>query len=336
MNVNNLLTVIIPCYNGEKYIETCIKSVIVQTYTNLEILIIDDGSIDNTSAICEKFKQSDNRIKVIHQSNKGSSLTRKIGIETANGEYITFIDVDDWIHPQMYEIMMDGLIHENADIAQCGVCNVVVSSRGSIKFKHRVTDHIGAEHKKYNRTEGVLKILDDKEWQSYMWNKIYRKKVFANVTFPIGRFLDEDLSVMHQIFENAKSSIYYSSEFYYYRQGSVTQTHDDKNKAKKIVDRCDARWERFKFTELHPDYEPMLKKMHNIFISVSLAGYRWAITHTSYFSKEELTRMKKRMIDSPLPLKQQMPEYFSKAKRIEYFLFRHVYILYCLMTKCIR
>lgn len=328
-----LLSVIIPCYNGEKYIEKCINSIKKQSCNNLEILVIDDGSTDNSLHICENIAKTDTRIKVVHQCNQGSSLSRKTGIGIAKGEYITFVDADDWIHPQMYEFMMKGMISENADIAQCGVCNAYLLHNDYIELKHRSYSQITDTYQKFNRVEGVLKILDDKEWQSYMWNKIYKKEVFQNVTFPIGRFLDEDLSVMHQIFHNCRLSIYFNSEFYYYLQGSVTQTTNDKNKAKKIVDRCNARWERYLFTKEHKEYFSMLNKMQNIFISVSIAGLRWAIKHPNYFSQQFIDDLVQRIRNNPLKFNKQMDEYFSFKKKIEYLLIQKMPSFYKILIK---
>lgn len=322
-----LLSVIVPCYNGERFIERCITSVLNQTYKNIEIIIVNDGSTDNSKNIIDKISLNDNRIIVVHQNNQGSSRTRKIGIEKSSGNYITFVDIDDWIHPNMYEFMMNGIIKENADIAQCGVCDVFIKNE-ALEFKHRRYNEINGTYQKYNKLEGILRILDDKEWQSYMWNKIYKKELFKNIVFPIGRFQDEDLSIMHQIFHNANISIYFQSEFYYYLQGGVTQDKNDKNKAKNIIDRCNARWERFVFTKEHKDYYPMLNKMHNIFLSVSIAGLRYAIKYPLYFSVQDLNDIYLRIKKNPLCLRKQMKEYFSLKKRIELYLLLYFPSLY--------
>ena len=335
--MNNItLSVIIPCYNGEKCIKKCIHSIMQQTYRNLEILIIDDGSTDNSYQICSEIAKDDSRIQVIHQENKGLPATRKIGINISHGFYVTFVDADDYIYPQMYELMMDGIIQENADIAQCGVCNAFIQPNGQIQLKHRRYNEITNHYQTYNRIDGVLKILDDKDWHSYMWNKIYKKELFQYIEFPVGRFLDEDLSIMHQIFHEAHTSIYFPSEFYYYLQGSVTQVKNDKNKAKKIIDRCNARYERFLFTKEHAEYRPMLTKMHNIFLSVSLAGLRWAIQHPAYFSKQDIEKIKRRILENPLPLSLQTKEYFSFAKKIEYILFKTAPFIYQPIVKLLR
>ena len=239
---NTNLSIIIPCYNAEKYIQKCITSITEQTYTKLEIIIIDDGSTDQSGNICDRLASSDARIKVIHQPNQGSSLTRKRGIELATGDCVTFVDADDWIHPKMYEIMMEGMIKENADIAQCGWCDAYLNKRtGEIALKHLKTDQINNEYIKYDRIKGVLKILEDTQWRSFMWNKIFRKVLFQGIEFPIGRFLDDDTTIMHQLFHKANLTIYFPSEFYYYLRGSLTQVKDDVKRSKDIIDRTDAK-----------------------------------------------------------------------------------------------
>lgn len=331
-----LLSVIVPCYNGEKYIKKCLNSIIKQTFSNLEIIIIDDGSTDNTFSICKNIAQQDARIQIFHQDNKGLPATRKIGVNISKGAYVTFVDADDWIHPQMYEIMMQGIIQENADIAQCGVCNAFMQPDKHILLKHKYCDKISNKYQVYNKKDGTLKILDDKEWHSYMWNKIYKKDILKNINFPIGRFLDEDLSVMHQIFHQANSSIYFSSEFYYYLQGSVTQIKDNKNKAKKILDRCEARWERYMFTKEHKEYDSMINKMQNIFLSVSLTSLRWAYRHPEYFSHQDIENLKQRIFSNPLPINKQMDEYFSFEKKIEYILFKTTPFFYQKILKLLK
>ena len=122
-NEQGVLSVIVPCYNAGPLIKRCVSSIIEQTYSPLEIILIDDGSTDNTSALCNSLAVTDKRIRVIHQKNQGSSITRENGLKVASGEYVTFVDADDWIHERMYETMVGGLEKENADIAICGVCD---------------------------------------------------------------------------------------------------------------------------------------------------------------------------------------------------------------------
>lgn len=206
-------------------------------------------------------------------------------------------------------------------------------NESQIEYKHRITDKITSDYQIYNKISGVLKILDDKEWQSYMWNKIYRKKLFDNIQFPKGRGLDEDLSVMHLIFHNVSSSIYINSEFYYYlhREGSICSSIDKASQVKKLIDRNAARWERYLFTLSHEEYHEMLCKMQNIVVSVGLQSLRFIYKNRSFFDEQYISTLKNRLLSlSKIKL---MPEFFSKMKKIEWFLFRYSFPLYFFAVK---
>ena len=121
MNNQPLLSVIIPVYKVEKYLRRCLDSIVNQTYKNLEIILVDDGSPDNSGKICDEYAQNDKRIKVIHQKNKGQGAARNTGIIAANGELITFVDSDDWIENNTYEIMVSKLLQYELDIIKCAI-----------------------------------------------------------------------------------------------------------------------------------------------------------------------------------------------------------------------
>ena len=123
MNQKKLLSVIVPCYNVAQWVEKCVASITRQTYKELEIILIDDGSTDNTPSLLDSLAAQDKRIRVIHQKNQGSSITRENGLKASKGAYVTFVDADDRIHEKMYETMVGGLDREQADIAVCGVCD---------------------------------------------------------------------------------------------------------------------------------------------------------------------------------------------------------------------
>lgn len=328
-----LLSIIIPCYNVAPFLNKCIDSVLNQTYTNIEILLVDDGSTDKTATLCDEFAKRDTRVKVIHQENKGLPATRKVGIDAISGEYVTFVDADDWIHPRMYEIMLQGMVKEQTDIAQCGVCDAY--EKGTVK--HRITNEINASYSIYNREESVLKILNDREWNSYMWNKIYKATLFNNVIFPIGRQLDEDLSIQHILFHSANGSIYFSSEFYFYlhRQNSICSTTDLQNLCKKIIDRSNARWERYLFVRGSEEYKAMQCKMENIYISVTITGLRTVVKHPNLFPPDFFSGAIANIKSIHLSSKNQWPEYFSRYKKIELFLIYHVPFFYRFLFKLV-
>ena len=119
MKAAEKISVIVPVYNTEEYLHRCIDSILGQTYPNLEILLINDGSTDNSGKICEDYARKDTRIKVIHQENKGQSAARNVGLNAATGEYVNFIDSDDWIDPPMYETMMGVMLANNQEVVEC-------------------------------------------------------------------------------------------------------------------------------------------------------------------------------------------------------------------------
>ena len=118
--MNELISVIVPIYNVEKYLERCLDSIIKQTYKNLDIILVDDGSIDNSTKICDEYVKKDSRIKVIHKENGGLSDARNVGIDNSDGKYICFIDSDDYIELDMIENLYDGIVKNNANICCCG------------------------------------------------------------------------------------------------------------------------------------------------------------------------------------------------------------------------
>ena len=309
------LTVIVPCYNVEAYLNRCVDSILAQSYKNLDILIIDDGSTDGTPALCDRFVAADRRIRVVHQKNKGLSVTRKVGIEATKSEYVTFVDADDWIHPQMYENMMGGLVRENADIAQCGVCDVSFDEQE----EHRYQDYINGEYKKYGHKESFFLLMEEKEWRSYFWNKIYRTRLFQNVTFPIGRGLDEDTSVMHQLFHNARLTIYFRDEYYFYfhRKDSITGACDLDSYLKKIYDRLSARLERYEFVAQHQEYADVMPYLKSITLSMSIAALRTIAKYPSHFPKGTFESMASRIKSIAISKDEIDGEWLSKMKQIE-------------------
>jgi len=205
-----LLSVIVACYNLEQYVDRCVSSIVAQTYQNLEIILIDDGSSDQTGKLCDAWQDKDHRIRVIHQPNEGPSMARKNGIENASSDYITFVDADDWIDKNMYTDMMKALLSTNSDIAQCGY-RKVYEDNCSAEFA------MPSPYEVVNRQESVLLILEDIKWKSFMWNKIFKKHLFDNVVFLKGLDLAEDF-ICQYLFHNASQSVYLSNEYYFYYQ----------------------------------------------------------------------------------------------------------------------
>lgn len=217
-----LISVIVPVYNVEDYIEECIDSLIHQTYKNIEIILIDDGSTDSSGDICDKYASQHSNIVVLHKENGGLSSARNAGLDIAKGYYIGFVDSDDFVHPEMYEKLEQGFSYEGVGIVSCGVqAYDGHSCRPFIKewnvLKERIVPY----------EDFAIKLLT-KNYNFTVWSKIFHKSLLDNVRFEIGRLNEDSLFIfeLSHVLENQHVNmleIPYS--FYYYRQreGSITK-----------------------------------------------------------------------------------------------------------------
>ena len=213
------ISIIVPVYNVEKYINRCVDSIISQTYKNIEIILVDDGSFDMCPAICDNYAMKDSRVSVIHKQNGGLSDARNAGIEAARGRYIGFVDGDDCIKSDMYERLYDALTSADADISISNFiyvdedCTPVWDKNINMPDRNEVISGMDV----------LERTLDDKGWYYVtVWNRLYKKEIFENVRFPVGK-LHEDEFVAHGIYGNAKkvACIKYSGYMYVQRDGSI-------------------------------------------------------------------------------------------------------------------
>lgn len=211
-----LVSVIIPAYNIEDYIGRCLDSIISQTYKNLEIIVVDDGSRDHTGEILDNYAKKDRRIKVIHKENGGVSSARNKGIEAAEGDYIGFIDGDDLIESEMYKTLVDLLEEENADIAHCGYQMV---------FPDRIDYYHNTGKKKIQTTEEGLKdLLSGEMIEPGLVNKLYKKELIKNCRLNETVKINEDLLMNYQLFKLSQKSVYYDITPYSYMIRSSSAT----------------------------------------------------------------------------------------------------------------
>ena len=203
----DLISIIIPVYKVEKYLEKCIESVLKQTYTNLQVILVDDGSPDNCGKICDEYAKKDSRIEVIHKVNGGLSDARNVGIAKAKGKYIGFVDSDDYIKEDMYEILINLIKEYDADVSICNLYDVI-EGKEYIRNKENGI-------KEYNRIDILKEVLLDKNIQSYAWNKLYKKELFNEIKYPIGKKY-EDIGTTFYIFEKCNKVVVTSKPEYYY------------------------------------------------------------------------------------------------------------------------
>jgi glycosyltransferase involved in cell wall biosynthesis len=232
------VSIIVPVYNVEKYIGKCIQSIISQSLSNIEIVLVDDGSSDMSGKICDMYASKDSRIKVIHKINEGVSVARNIGLKTAAGEYIGFVDGDDYIDEKMYETLLTSIKSQNADIS---ICNVGFIKDGNL-IKDQKEDSIS---RIISKEETLIKLLDASGFVTACYvNKLYNKKLIADIEFPIGKKIAEDLQFTYYSIQKARKITYVSFTGYYYvqqRNGSSTSSifgmheYDRYNIIKSIV-----------------------------------------------------------------------------------------------------
>ena len=217
METDRLLTVIVPIYNVEKYLRRCIDSILVQTYGKLEIILVDDGSTDRSGKICDEYAKKDQRIKVIHKMNGGSADARNTGLENATGEFIGFVDSDDYILPEMYEVLYNACIEYGVALSMCGrkVCSEI---DGTIRSRFVMEQAVRLEAK-----EAIASLLSDDKCDSASWDKLYRRELFSDIRYPAGILFD-DLNVTVRLFHCAGEICHVGQALYVYvkRNGSIT------------------------------------------------------------------------------------------------------------------
>lgn len=203
------ISVIVPIFNMEEYLERCLNSLVNQTYKNLEIILVNDGSTDKSLEICEKFKKNDSRIKIVNKENGGLSDARNFGLREVSGEYISFIDSDDFIELDMFEYIIEEMNKRNCDIGICGIYIDYENGKNIIKKNDKMEI--------LSSTEGIIKLNSFSSFDMAVWNKIYRKEVIDNIYFPKGKN-SEDYFVMVKYFHKAKKIIVLPEAKYHYFQ----------------------------------------------------------------------------------------------------------------------
>jgi len=213
-----MISVIVPVYNVEPYLRKCLDSIVGQTYRDLEILVIDDGSTDGSGAICDEYIQ-DGRVRVFHTENRGLSAARNLGLDNATGDWIGFVDSDDWIEPDMYEVLLRKAEETGADIVECGYYN---------EYPNEIVER-GRKELMLSGND-ALEMLLKGNLSNSVWNKLWKKRCFATIRYPIGRIY-EDVATTYLVFYSAKSicSISDCKYHYYWRPSSLSRRRDMRN-----------------------------------------------------------------------------------------------------------
>ena len=208
------ISIIVPVYNVEKYIRKCVDSIIAQTFSDIEIILVDDGSTDSSGIICDEYSSIDSRIRVIHKKNGGLSSARNTGIEEATGDYLGFIDSDDYISSDMFEVLYRNMLEEQADLSICGIFQCY---EGKQPLKNTPWYRV------LNSEEAIAIAFEGRLFSVNAVNKLYRKELFNRVRYPEGK-ATEDAYVIVDILSQCNRIVATSEQkyFYFHREGSIT------------------------------------------------------------------------------------------------------------------
>ena len=295
--MNDLITIVVPIYNVEKYIDNCIQTIINQTYKKLQIILVDDGSTDNCPKICDKYKAQDDRIEVIHKKNGGLSDARNAGIEKAKGKFVCFIDSDDFISYEYIEKLYKLIIKNNADISVSNFKRVQEFNEEYLKEeKEKSTEEI------YNGKQMIENIYHKKLYvqSTVAWNKMYKTDLFKEIKFPYGK-LHEDEFTTYKLYYNCKKIVMTSEILYYYRY--VPDSIMNKKFNKKRLDGIKALEERLEFFK-----EKKEEKLYNL----TLVRYLIVIMIHYTNCKKFLENSKEIQKD----LKNKYKEHYKKVLRL--------------------
>ena len=269
--MDDLISVIVPIYKVEKYLKKCVESILEQTYSNLDIILVDDGSPDNCGDIIEEFRKKNERIRTIHQKNGGLSDARNSGIKIAKGKYIVCIDSDDWIEKNMIEVLYKDIINTNSDISVCEFVEEddlqnILSTK---KYNNEIIE--------FSSKEALKSLIKKDILTNHAWNKLYKASLFEGIEYPKGQLM-EDVSTTYKLFEKANKIVYQNTSLYHYIQrgtsilGNITE--------KRINDQEFAFFDRNKYLmEKYSEFKEIIEldNMYNVktlyFLAI-LGGYK--------------------------------------------------------------
>lgn len=214
------ISVIVPVYKVEPYLRRCVDSILAQTFSDIEVILVDDGSPDGCPAICDEYAWLDKRVKVIHQKNGGLSAARNAGLDwvfaNSDSQWISFVDSDDWVHPQFLEYLHRAAVESNVEISMCNVQKV---SEFAITDKINVYDGYSIEN-----------AMDFYSKQYFLgtsaWNKLYKRNIFLKARYPVGK-LFEDAFLTYRLLYQAEDIAYIDNKLYYYykNENSIMHSH---------------------------------------------------------------------------------------------------------------
>lgn len=302
-NTKNKISVIIPIYNVEMYLKRCLESVVNQTYTNLEIILVNDGSTDHSESICKEYESRYDNVIYYYKKNGGLSEARNYGIMHATGQYIAFVDSDDYIDIRMYQYLLEDIEKYNADIATCGFQEFT-----DVPIVDEV--YTASQVEVLDKREGIKYLLLSDKYCNYAWNKLYRRSLFEDIQYPVDMKM-EDLGTTYRLFSKCQKITYRPFKAYYYFQRADSIIHSADKRF--YIDKLTLSISRFRFIrEIYPGMnENYLFILRTIFLDFK------------YFS-EEIENVNKvcSLLNNEVPL--ERIKGLTTAQKIKFFLLRYM------------
>lgn len=266
------ISIIVPVYNTEKYIHRCVDSILNQTFTDFELLLVDDGSPDSCGSICDEYAEKDNRIRVFHQENQGQAAARNHALDwvfaNSDSEYISFIDSDDWVHPQFLEFLCEGIQRYDVNICQCDHILTDGTFTSEEQNKEYICVSVKEEYINY--------------YSPFFWEKLFRKQVWQNFRFPEGQIY-EDLAIWYKVLFSQKLVAITKAKLYYYYINSESTVHKDWSPARMA--RINAWDEQVLFFRHYGD-KSLFEKAIELYCKIACNEY-YAIGQSNELSEED-------------------------------------------------
>lgn len=317
----DMISVIVPIYNVEQYLQRCVDSIIKQTYTNLEIILVDDESPDHCGEICDYYAHKDGRIKVIHQKNKGLSGARNAGIEIAKGRYIAFVDSDDYIEPNMYEVLYNDIKKYNAGLSICNRYYEFEDGRRVERYRQNGETNV------YSGKEAIIEMNNYSSFDMSAWDKLYKRELFEKIRFPEGK-LSEDFFVMYKLLDMAQIVTFNPTHLYIY-----VQRNNSISRNKKINwDFIEASKDQMDYIiEKYPEIEDIARTAYS---SANMTVYNFHLKNHVKCEKQKRKELQNIVNDN---LDYVLNNYrLAKIKKLQAWLFVHNIIAYNILFISLR
>ncbi|MBR2903596.1 MAG: glycosyltransferase, partial [Clostridia bacterium] len=279
-----LISVIVPIYGVEKYLNKCVESIANQTHKDLEIILVDDGSKDNCPVLCDEWAKKDARVKVVHKENGGLSDARNAGYPFVTGDYISFIDSDDYIEPTFYETLLKAMEKSGAEIAECGTRYVDEEGK-ELKLRQ-------SQDGEFDKITALLRLIKEDGLYQTVWNKLYKKEVVDGLLFEKGKY-NEDEFWTYRVFDKATKIVSVETALYNYLQRSSSIIGVGYNIRR--LDGLDALYERMEYLQR---YEELSKQLHQDFVLTALWHLQSVLKYLQGDVKKQTVQKIKGMIKS--------------------------------------